>query len=120
MVTEPVFLEDTVLNDSQNGCAGAHGRVFCGGFKRGERDLLDFERDDIGAAGEIGGGAGIVPVALEAGIDDEARRAGGIGVHDLYAVSEGAGGHGGHATELASAENADGCAGHEDAGRGGA
>ena len=47
-------------------------------------------------------------------VDDEAGGAGGIGINDLYAVAERAGGHGGHAAELSSAKDADGGAGQDD------
>ena len=90
---------------------GRTGAIFRSGFEAGDGDLFNFQRHDIAAASQVGRGARIVPRAFEARVDDEARGAGGIGIHDVDAIAERARGHGDHAAELPAAENADGRAG---------
>src|SRR6185437_13428385 len=91
----------------------AHRREAAGGVHAGERDLLYLEGDDVAAASEARGLAGVVPRGLDALVDDEARGAARVGVEHVDAVAHGARGHRGQAAELASSEDADGRAGKQ-------
>ena len=114
---EPEFLLDAVLDDGKEGAAGPHRSEGSGGLHAFGGDLLDLERDDIAAAGEVGGFAGVVPAGLDAAVNDEACGAGWVGIEHQGAVAHGAGSHRRHAPQLSASEDADGCARQENVGR---
>jgi hypothetical protein len=82
-----------------------------GGVHASQRNLLDLQSDDVASASKIGGLAAVVPARLDASIDDEARRTGRIGIQHQNAVAHATRGHCGEPSELAAAEDSDGCAG---------
>src|SRR6059058_3805640 len=86
------------------------------GVERGRRNLLDFKRDDVAMAGELGGGVRIIEASGDNPIGDRAGRAVGVGIEYVNVVAECARSHRGHATELTAAKNSNCRAGTNDAG----
>ncbi len=66
-------------------------------FKRIHADLLDLERDRIGARRQSPCRIHVVPLAHDGFVHNKARRALGFGIHDAHAITHGARGHGRHA-----------------------
>jgi len=118
-LAQPFLLANAVLNDVEQLGGRPHRRVFRRGLQAGDGDLFDFKGDHVAARARSAAARSSFPPAFEARVDDEARGAGGIGIHDVDAIAERARRHGDHAAELPAAENADGRAGKNRCGHSG-
>ena len=107
-IAQPVFLPDAVLHHGQEVSARTHRGMPCRGIQRGQRNLLNLERDHIASASQIGSRLGVIPGTHEAGVHHKAGGAGRVGIHHLHPVAHRAGSHGGHAPQLSAAQDANG------------
>src|SRR5438045_2621573 len=92
---------------------GTHRRMMRGCLHGAYGNLLDLQRYYIASASQVGGGKNIIPGSRETAVNYEARRAGGIRIEHLHAVSQRTRRHGSHSPQLSSTQDADGCAGKD-------
>ncbi len=99
-------MQSLVLDNADGLDAGAQGSELCNLAQRVHADLFDFKCHCISSVSHSFCCGHIVPGAHDRFVDHEAGWAPELRIHDAYAITHGARGHGGHAAELASAENA--------------
>src|SRR5206468_2394860 len=110
---QPGLLANSILHDAKHGCVRTHRCVTRRCFEAGERNLLDLEGHYVRASGKMSGGVDVVERRGETAVDHEACGTRAVRIEHLHAVAKRAGGHGGHASKLSAAENANGCAGKD-------
>lgn len=110
VIGEEAFFAEAVLGDFEDAVAWSDGCP-CFGFADGEEiDIFEFESDDIDGLGEVANGIAIFVGSDEGLMSSVACGCILFGGEDVHTIAESEGDEGEHASELASAEDADGLA----------
>ena len=106
VLREERLLFESMLCDGERLAARSDRRQRFGRGRRGRRHVLELERDDVDAGGELADPVEIVVRRLHFDVGDLPGRRVVLGRERVHAIAEAPGGHREHPAKLAAAEHA--------------